>query len=239
MRQIVLDTETTGLNPRTGDRIIEVGCVEIVNRKLTGNNFHRYINPERDSDEAALAVHGLSTEFLSDKPKFHEIVEELRAFVQGAEVIIHNAPFDLGFLNHEFQRLGLPSFSSHCSGVIDTLVQAKELHPGKRNSLDALCDRYEISNAHRKLHGALLDSELLADVYLAMTRGQNSLTMDVAAEASAGGELVDAGPLGEIIVLAASSEELAAHEAVLAGLDKNVKGSCVWRNYSPAGVTAE
>ncbi len=235
MRQIVLDTETTGLNPRTGDRIIEVGCVEIVNRKLTGNNFHRYINPERDSDEAALAVHGLTTEFLSDKPKFHEIVEELRAFVQGAEVIIHNAPFDLGFLNHEFQRLGLPSFTSHCSGVIDTLVQAKELHPGKRNSLDALCDRYEISNAHRKLHGALLDSELLADVYLAMTRGQNSLTMDVAVEASSVGEMLDAGPLGEIIVLAASSEELAVHEEVLAGLDKNVKGQCVWRKYAPQG----
>ena len=239
MRQIVLDTETTGLNPRTGDRIIEVGCVEIVNRKLTGNNFHRYINPERDSDEAALAVHGLTTEFLSDKPKFAEIVEELREYVQGAEVIIHNAPFDLGFLNHEFQRLGLPPFTSFCSGVIDTLVQAKELHPGKRNSLDALCDRYEISNAHRKLHGALLDSELLADVYLAMTRGQNSLTMDVVVEASSGGELGDAGPLGEIIVLAASLDELAAHEEVLAGLDKNVKGSCLWRNYSPTGVTAE
>ena len=238
MRQIVLDTETTGLNPRTGDRIIEVGCVEIVNRKLTGNNFHRYINPERDSDEAALAVHGLTTEFLSDKPKFHEIVEDLRAFVQGAEVIIHNAPFDLGFLNHEFQRLGLPPFTQYCAGVIDTLVQAKELHPGKRNSLDALCDRYEISNAHRKLHGALLDSELLADVYLAMTRGQNSLTMDVAVEVSAGGEPIEAGPLGEIVVLAASPDELAAHQEVLAGLDKNVKGSCVWRNYSPAEVTA-
>jgi DNA polymerase-3 subunit epsilon len=238
MRQIVLDTETTGLNPRTGDRIIEVGCVEIVNRKLTGNNFHRYINPERDSDEAALAVHGLTTEFLRDKPKFNEIVDELRAYVQGAEVIIHNAPFDLGFLNHEFQRLGLPPFTDHCARVIDTLVQAKELHPGKRNSLDALCDRYEISNAHRKLHGALLDSELLADVYLAMTRGQNSLTMDVAVEASSGGEFLEAGPLGEIIVLAASAEEVAAHEEVLAGLDKNVKGSCVWRNYSPAEVTA-
>jgi DNA polymerase-3 subunit epsilon len=235
MRQIVLDTETTGLNPRTGDRVIEIGCVEIFNRKLTGNNFHRYINPERDSDEAALAVHGLTTEFLRDKPKFHEIVEELRAFVEGAEVIIHNAPFDLGFLNAEFARLGLPSFTSHCSSVIDTLVQAKELHPGKRNSLDALCDRYEISNAHRKLHGALLDSELLADVYLAMTRGQNSLTMDVAAEAGSVSELEDAGPLGEIIVVAASADEEAAHETVLAGLDKNVKGSCIWRNYSPQG----
>ncbi|OON63143.1 DNA polymerase III subunit epsilon [Massilia sp. KIM] len=235
MRQIVLDTETTGLNPRTGDRIIEVGCVEIFNRKLTGNNFHRYINPERDSDEAALAVHGLTTEFLSDKPKFHEIAEELRAYVAGAEVIIHNAPFDLGFLNHEFTRLGMRPFVEHCGPIIDTLVQAKEIFPGKRNSLDALCDRYEISNAHRKLHGALLDAELLADVYLAMTRGQNSLTMDVEVESSAGGELIDVGPLGEIIVVAAAAEELALHEAVLADLDKSMKGSCVWRNYAPQG----
>ncbi|RNF29348.1 DNA polymerase III subunit epsilon [Massilia aurea] len=235
MRQIVLDTETTGLNPRTGDRVIEVGCVEIFNRKLTGNNFHRYINPERESDEAALAVHGLTTEFLSDKPKFHEIAEELREFVQGAEVIIHNAPFDLGFLNHEFTRIGMRPFVEHCNGVIDTLVNAKELHPGKRNSLDALCDRYEISNAHRKLHGALLDSELLADVYLAMTRGQNSLTMDVEVEAANIGDALEVVPLGEIIVVAASGDELAAHDEVLAGLDKNVKGSCVWRNYSPQG----
>jgi DNA polymerase-3 subunit epsilon len=235
MRQIVLDTETTGLNPRTGDRIIEVGCVEILNRKLTGNNFHRYINPERDSDEAALAVHGLTTEFLSDKPKFHEIAEELRAFVQGAEIIIHNAPFDLAFLNHEFERLGLPPFVEHCSGVIDTLVHAKELHPGKRNSLDALCDRYGISNAHRKLHGALLDSELLADVYLAMTRGQNSLSMDVEVETGGGGQLLEAGPLGDILVLPASADELAEHENVLAALDKGVKGECVWRKYSLQG----
>ena len=257
MRQIVLDTETTGLNPRTGDRIIEVGCVEIFNRKLTGNNFHRYINPERDSDEAALAVHGLTTEFLSDKPKFHEIAEELRAYIQGAEVIIHNAPFDLGFLNHEFARLGLPPFVEHCSNVIDTLVQAKEIlfgegyvplerharlktMPTARDvralewlALEAL--DYEISNAHRKLHGALLDSELLADVYLAMTRGQNSLTMDVEVEAAAGGGLLEAVPLGEIIVVAASADELAIHEEVLAGLDKNVKGSCGWSNYSPQG----
>jgi DNA polymerase-3 subunit epsilon len=235
MRQIVLDTETTGLNPRTGDRVIEIGCVEIFNRKLTGNNFHRYINPERDSDEAALAVHGLTTEFLSDKPKFHEIAEELREFVKDAEVIIHNAPFDLGFLNHEFERLGLPPFVSHCSNVIDTLVHAKELHPGKRNSLDALCDRYGISNAHRKLHGALLDSELLADVYLAMTRGQNMLSMDVEIEAAGGGELLEAVPLGEIIVLSAAADELAEHDNVLAALDKGVKGECVWRKYSPQG----
>jgi DNA polymerase-3 subunit epsilon len=232
MRQIVLDTETTGLNPRTGDRIIEVGCVELVNRMLTGNNFHRYINPERDSDEGALAVHGLTTEFLSDKPKFHEIVEELRDFVKDAEIIIHNAPFDLGFLNHEFERLGLPSFTHHCHGVIDTLIHAKEMHPGKRNSLDALCDRYGISNAHRKLHGALLDAELLADVYLAMTRGQNSLSMDIEVEAAVASELVDAAPLGEIHVLKASADEEAQHQNLLDGLDKAVKGTCVWRNYS-------
>ena len=235
MRQIVLDTETTGLNPRTGDRVIEIGCVEIFNRKLTGNNFHRYINPERDSDEAALAVHGLTTEFLSDKPKFHEIAHELREFVQGAEIIIHNAPFDLAFLNHEFERMGLPPFVEHCSNVIDTLVHAKELHPGKRNSLDALCDRYGISNAHRKLHGALLDSELLADVYLAMTRGQNTLSMDVEVETGGGGIVLEAGPLGEILVLPAAADELAEHENVLAALDKGVKGECVWRKYSPQG----
>jgi DNA polymerase-3 subunit epsilon len=235
MRQIVLDTETTGLNPRTGDRVIEIGCVELVNRTLTGNNFHRYINPERESDEAALAVHGLTTEFLSDKPKFHEIAEELRAYIDGAEVIIHNAPFDLGFLNAEFQRLGLPSFVSHCSGVIDTLVNAKEMHPGKRNSLDALCDRYGVSNAHRKLHGALLDSELLADVYLSMTRGQNSLSMDHEVETSNDGVLLEAVPLGDIIVVAAAADELALHEDVLAGLDKGVKGECVWRNYALQG----
>jgi DNA polymerase-3 subunit epsilon len=232
MRQIVLDTETTGLNPRTGDRVIEVGCVEIFNRKLTGNNYHCYINPERESDEGALAVHGLTTEFLSDKPKFHEIAHELRDFIQGAQVIIHNAPFDLGFLNAEFTRMGLPPFVQYCDGVIDTLVQAKELHPGKRNSLDALCDRYDISNAHRKLHGALLDSELLADVYLAMTRGQNSLTMDVEEETTHDGEALEIVPLGEIIVVAASSDELAEHDTVLAGLDKSVKGNCVWRNYA-------
>ena len=231
MRQIVLDTETTGLNPRTGDRVIEVGCVEIFNRKLTGNNYHCYINPERESDEGALAVHGLTTEFLSDKPQFHEIAHELRDFIQGAQVIIHNAPFDLGFLNAEFTRMGLPPFVQYCDGVIDTLVQAKELHPGKRNSLDALCDRYDISNAHRKLHGALLDSELLADVYLAMTRGQNSLTMDVEEETSNDGEALEIVPLGEIIVVAASSDELAEHDTVLAGLDKSVKGNCVWRTY--------
>jgi DNA polymerase-3 subunit epsilon len=234
MRQIVLDTETTGLNPRTGDRVIEVGCVELHNRMLTGNNFHRYINPERDSEEGALAVHGLTTEFLRDKPKFADIAHELREYIHGAEVIIHNAPFDLGFLNAEFKLLNLPTFTSHCAGVIDTLVNAKEMHPGKRNSLDALCDRYGVSNAHRKLHGALLDAELLADVYLSMTRGQNSMWMETEEESSAGGGLLEAVPLAAIIVLAASADEVAEHEGVLGGLDKAVKGTCVWRNYASA-----
>jgi len=228
MRQIVLDTETTGLNPKLGNRVIEIGCVELDNRMLTGNNFHVYINPERDSEEGALNVHGLTTEFLSDKPKFHEIVEQLRAYISGAEVIIHNAPFDLGFLNHEFARLKLPSFSDHVGGVIDTLVQAKELHPGKRNSLDALCDRYGVSNSHRKLHGALLDAELLADVYLSMTRGQNSLGMEVEEEVVVIDTSLEPIALADVIFLPASDEETAAHEATLAGLDKAVKGQCLW-----------
>lgn len=231
MRQIVLDTETTGLNPRSGDRIIEVGCVEIVNRRLTGNNFHTYINPERDSEEGALAVHGLTTEFLSDKPKFADIADELRDYVRGAEIIIHNAPFDLAFLDAEFDRLGLPRFVEHVDSITDTLVQAKEMHPGKRNSLDSLCDRYGISNAHRALHGALLDAELLAEVYLAMTRGQNSLTIDLAvADAGpAGDEVAEVLPVGEIIVLQATEAELAEHEALLNQLDKEAKGTCIWR----------
>lgn len=234
MRQIILDTETTGLNPRSGDRIIEIGCVEVVNRQLTGNNFHHYINPERDSEEGALAVHGLTTEFLSDKPKFAEIADELRDYVKDAEIIIHNAPFDLAFLDAEFERLGLPRFADHVVEITDTLATAKEMHPGKRNSLDALCDRYGISNAHRTLHGALLDAELLAEVYLAMTRGQNSLTIDLSVDeqASTGGSLIEAGPLADIIVLQAAEDELAEHEALLDHLDKEVRGSCVWRTAS-------
>ncbi|HWT72325.1 MAG TPA: DNA polymerase III subunit epsilon [Oxalicibacterium sp.] len=230
MRQIVLDTETTGLNPRAGDRVIEIGCVELVNRRLTGNNFHYYINPERDSEEGALAVHGLTTEFLSDKPKFAEIADEFRDYIAGAEVIIHNAPFDVGFLDEEFRRLNVPAFREHVDGVIDTLVQAKEMHPGKRNSLDALCDRYGISNAHRTLHGALLDAELLAEVYLSMTRGQNSLTIDLGAPAETTGvQMLEEIAIAEVIVLQASEEELAEHEAAIAILDKEVKGESLWR----------
>jgi DNA polymerase-3 subunit epsilon len=231
MRQIVLDTETTGLNPRSGDRIIEIGCVEMVNRRLTGNNLHYYVNPERDSEEGALAVHGLTTEFLSDKPKFAAIASELRDYLQGAEVIIHNAPFDIGFLEAEFTRLQVPSFKEHVCGVIDTLVEAKTLYPGKRNSLDALCDRYGVSNAHRTLHGALLDAELLAEVYLAMTRGQNTLTIDLHGEDQGdnAANQLPALPLGDILVVRASHNELAAHEMVLNALDKEVRGNCVWR----------
>jgi DNA polymerase III subunit epsilon len=237
MRQIVLDTETTGLNPRSGDRIIEIGCVELINRQLTGNNFHSYINPERDSEEGALAVHGLTTEFLSDKPKFAEIAAELRDYIVGAEIIIHNAPFDVGFLDAEFKRLDIPRFHEHVAKVTDTLVQAKEMHPGKRNSLDALCDRYGISNAHRTLHGALLDAELLAEVYLAMTRGQNSFSIDLAVtetESTAGSTAVETPMTTNIIVLPATEEELAEHEATLARLDKEVKGTCIWRTVANA-----
>ena len=232
MRQIILDTETTGLNARSGDRVIELGCVELVNRRLTGNNLHFYINPERDSDPGALAVHGLTTEFLSDKPKFAEIAAEFLDFVRGADLIIHNAPFDIGFLDAELALLGLPGVGEHCGEVVDTLVQAKQLFPGKRNSLDALCDRFGISNAHRTLHGALLDSELLAEVYLAMTRGQESLVIDMLNEPTAKSEVALPGVRLEALalpVIAASDDELAAHRAVLDDLDKAIKGTSVWR----------
>ena len=232
MRQIILDTETTGLNPRTGDRVIEVGCVEMMNRRLTGSNLHFYINPERDSEEGALAVHGLTTEFLSDKPKFAQVSAALLDYVAGAEIIIHNAPFDVGFLDAELNRLGLPPFLQHVDSVVDTLVQAKSMHPGKRNSLDALCDRYGISNAHRVQHGALLDAELLAEVYPAMTRGQNSLTIDLHVEDSMqDGEDGQAGTsLADVLVLHAAGAELEAHEMVMNSLDKEVRGTCVWRS---------
>lgn len=237
MRQIILDTETTGLNPRGGDRVIEVGCVELLNRTLTGNNLHFYINPERDSDPEALRVHGLTTEFLSDKPKFAQIADELCEFLRGAELIIHNAPFDVGFLDAEFARVGKGITASLAAKVTDTLVMAKEIFPGKRNSLDALCERFGISNAHRTLHGALLDSELLADVYLAMTRGQNSLVMEEDSTADQGQQTQHDDshllPLGEVIVLSATADEEVEHETVLQALDKGVKGRCIWRGPAP------
>ena len=235
MRQIILDTETTGLSPRNGNRILEIGCVEVLNRQLSGKNLHFYINPERDSEEGALAVHGLTTEFLADKPTFKQIAAEFLDYVRGAQIIIHNAPFDVGFLDAELALLGLPPFKDHVIDVVDSLQMAKELHPGRRNSLDALCDRYGISNAHRVLHGALLDAELLAEVYLSMTRGQNSLTMDLGAEeeVSEGEGKLELAPLAEVIVVAASEEELGLHEDVLNQLDKEARGSCVWRFEPP------
>ncbi|AZP10633.1 DNA polymerase III subunit epsilon [Undibacterium parvum] len=229
-RQIVLDTETTGLNARGGDRVIEIGCVELIDRKLTGNNFHCYINPERDSEEGALAVHGLTTEFLRDKPKFAEISKEFLEYVQGAEIVIHNAPFDVGFLNAELTLLGMPLFPEFVEQITDTLVQAKELHPGKRNSLDSLCDRYEISNSHRKLHGALLDAELLADVFLAMSRGQNSFSIEIQEEEVAPvltDVLIDL-PMHDVLLCLAEESEMTEHELLLTGLDKDVRGKSIW-----------
>lgn len=229
MRQIVLDTETTGLNPRDGHRIIEVACIEMVNRRLTGHHLHKYINPEREIDAGAQAVHGISLEFLADKPKFADIADEFLEFINGAQLIIHNAPFDLGFLNAELDRLGRVPVETICSGVIDTLREAKELHPGKRNSLDALCERYEIDNSSRTLHGALLDTELLAEVYLAMTRGQNALMIEPEeaprALLGADGKVRQRKPL---VVRRASDDEVAAHDAVLAAIDKESKGNCLW-----------
>jgi DNA polymerase-3 subunit epsilon len=237
MRQIVLDTETTGLSAETGDRIIELGCVELFARKLTGNNLHFYFNPGRDSHEDALRVHGISNEFLRDKPKFSELADEILAYLDGAELIIHNAAFDVGFLNKELELLGKPPLKTFVSGVIDSLAMAKEMFPGKRNSLDALCDRLEVDNSGRTLHGALLDAELLADVYINMTRGQEALIIDtVEVKASSGQALrVDLSGL-QLPVLTANEQEMGAHEDVLAQIDKASGGKTVWRNIGPAAA---
>ena len=231
MRQIVLDTETTGLSAETGDRIIELGCVEMVARKLTGNNLHFYFNPDRDSHEDALRVHGISNEFLKDKPRFSELADEILAYLEGAELIIHNAPFDIGFLNKELELLGKPPLKTFVGGVIDSLVMAKEMFPGKRNSLDALCDRLEVDNSGRTLHGALLDAELLADVYINMTRGQEALIMEAAETNSSGAVMAQVDLTAfQLPVLTANEQELAAHEDVLAQMDKASGGKTVWRN---------
>ena len=229
MRQIVLDTETTGLSAEGGDRIIEIGCVELVGRKLTGNNKHFYLNPERDSHEDALKVHGISNEFLRDKPKFAAIADELMEYVAGAEIIIHNAAFDVGFLNKELERLGRPAFTKAVAQVTDTLLMAKEMYPGKRNSLDALCDRLGVDNSSRTLHGALLDAELLADVYINLTRGQDALLIDVADSTVASiATRVDLTQF-TLPVLLANDQEAAAHEEVLQQLDKASGGKTLWR----------
>jgi len=228
LRQVVLDTETTGLDFRLGDRVIEIGCVELLNRKLTGQRFHRYINPEREVEAGALAVHGLSNEFLQDKPRFGEIVAEFLDFIRGAELVIHNAAFDVGFLNNELALQKESALEQACAGVVDTLKMARELHPGRRNSLDALCERYAIDNSGRTLHGALLDAELLAEVYLSMTRGQESLIMEIDATAT---PVLQAGLAEQrppLRVLRASADELTEHEKVLAEIGKESKGNCIW-----------
>lgn len=228
MRQIVLDTETTGLEFKLGHRVIEIGCVELIGRKLTQRRFHHYLNPERPIEAGAQAVHGLTNEFLQDKPKFAEIAAEFQDFVRGAELVIHNAAFDLGFLNNELELLGRESLNQVCGGVTDTLRLARELRPGRKNSLDALCAEYAIDNSGRQLHGALLDAELLAEVYLAMTRGQENLIMDLDLAPNAGTQLQTSGERGSLVVLRASAEELAEHARVLAEIAKESKGKCIW-----------
>ena len=228
MRRIVLDTETTGLEFRLGDRIIEIGCVELVGRKLSGQRFHRYVNPGRDVEAGALSVHGITNEFLQDKPTFAQIAAELADFIRNAELVIHNAAFDVGFLNNELALAELPPLEQLCTGVLDTLKLARELHPGRKNSLDALCDRYAIDNSQRTLHGALLDAELLAEVYLAMTRGQESLLIDLEHAPSIEERLQAPGERPPLLILWATDEELSAHDNVLQEIARQSKGRCLW-----------
>jgi DNA polymerase-3 subunit epsilon len=227
MRQIVLDTETTGLDFRTGDRVIEIGCVEMSARKLTRRHFHRYLNPQRPIDAGAQAVHGLTSEFLADKPKFAEVAAEFVDYIRDAELVIHNAAFDVGFLNNELALLGLEPLDKVCGSVIDTLKMARDIRPGRKNSLDALCNEYGVDNSNRQLHGALLDAELLAEVYLAMTRGQESLMMDLSPPTH-DNVVAFAGERPVLRVLRACSEELADHERVLAEIARESKGKCLW-----------
>jgi DNA polymerase III subunit epsilon len=230
MRQIFLDTETTGLSPESGDRVIEIGCVEMVNRRYTERNLHFYLNPERPNHEDAVKVHGLTDEFLADKPLFAAVVDELLEYVAGAEIVIHNAAFDIGFLNEELKRLGRPKFTDFVAQVTDSLTMAREMFPGKSNSLDALCKRLEVDNSNRALHGALLDAGLLAEVYINMTRGQNSLVIDAVEVGHAEFTLapIDLASF-DLPVIAANADEIAAHDGVLADLDKASGGKTVWR----------
>ncbi len=233
MRQIFLDTETTGLSPDNGDRLIEIGCLEMVNRRMTGKNLHLYVNPERPSSEEARKVHGISDEFLADKPRFADIAEQLMAYVAGAEVIIHNAAFDVGFLDAELKRARRDAFRVHVAKVTDSLLMAREMFPGKSNSLDALCRRLEVDNSNRTLHGALLDAGLLAEVYIRLTRGQDSLVIDAGGAASASGNAANEPLLSlgafTLYAVPVSDDERSAHEAVLAELDKASGGKTVWR----------
>ena len=227
-RLIVLDTETTGLHANLGDRVIELGCIELLNRRVGERGFHKYVNPEREVEEGALKVHGITREFLADKPRFADIAREFLDYVAGAELLIHNAEFDVGFLDLELERAGLGKLSTYVAGIVDTLAMARELHPGKRNSLDALCERYGVSNAHRTLHGAQLDALLLADVYLAMTRGQESLVIELETPAESAAAVARVDP-SLLVVVMPSAEEMAAHEAYLNALDKAAGGVSVWR----------
>lgn len=226
-RQVVLDTETTGLDPKLGHRIIEIGAIELVSRRATGNHYHVYLNPEREIDLAATQVHGMTWEDLKDKPRFAEAAPGLLDFLRGAELLIHNAPFDCAFLDYELGLVGLPPLTEHCCGISDTLRMAKELHPGKRNNLDALCERYGIDNAKRTLHGALLDAQLLAEIYLAMTRGQDSLLVDLGPSAAAAATVSNSAR-APVKVIAAPAAEAEAHVAYLAALQKDSGGRCVW-----------
>lgn len=230
MRQVTLDTETTGLEPENGHRIIEIGCIEVIDRRLTGNNLHHYIHPERDIDEGATRVHGITIEQLEDKPRFAEVAGQIVDFCRGAEVIIHNAPFDLAFLDAELARLGQGPFEPLCGRVTDSLRVAREMFPGKRNSLDALCDRMMVPNAHRTVHGALLDAQLLAEVYLAMTRGQGSLAMAQSFETQgSGSDEAGVWPPSGLVVRQASAQELADHLAMLDELERQGGGPLRWR----------
>ena len=234
MRQIVLDTETTGLEPKQGHRIIEIGCVEVIDRRVTDNRYHQYINPEREIDEGAVEVHGITTAFLADKPRFADIADDFINFIRGAELVIHNAPFDVGFIDHELTLLNQPqNHVSNICTVLDSLVLARKMHPGQKNSLDALCKRYDIDNSQRDLHGALLDAEILADTYLAMTGGQTMLSL--------GGHNDEPGnvagvsqprrvssALGNLRVIKVNDEELASHQTRLAGINEASGGNCVW-----------
>jgi DNA polymerase-3 subunit epsilon len=229
LRQIVLDTETTGLEPKNGHRIIEIGAVELVDRRLTGQHFHQYLNPERDVEDGALEVHGITREFLQDKPLFADVAQEFLDFIEGAELLIHNAPFDIGFLDMELGLIDNPVRIENHARVLDTLELARDLHPGQRNSLDALCKRYEVDNSSRNLHGALLDSEILADVYLAMTGGQSDLglSFEVAPAQDPGGNASDLTERLRLEVLLPTDEEKALHEARLQDI-KKISGHCLW-----------
>lgn len=236
MRQIILDTETTGLDPSQGHRIIEIGCLELVNRRLTRKSFHHYLNPDREIDAGAIAVHGITNEFVADKPRFDDIVDAFLRFVEGAELVIHNAAFDVGFLNHELARLGRPPITTLC-GVLDTLPMARSKHPGQKNNLDALARRYGADNRDRTYHGALLDAEILADVYLGMTGGQVGLSLGHEDEGSnEDGSAADSirrlpADRVRLPVFRASDEELAAHEQRLVILDKSAGGRCLFRDH--------